>query len=270
MRNKKGGVSSLGGWLYADLMLILFIGILSQVALPPEKIIDASPILTGTPTLTPTIRPTTLARVGRDGTGASLRSTPSVDGAEQGALSPDSFVYIVDRKGEWASVVITTYINATSLRDPNDPIFRTPLPPTRYPKITGPTGPTPTATALPSLSRRKVPITVPMPRSLSVKSPEDARIKFRETVLDALTESLIKERFSPNAKIGMVLAFGGAPEGEGGSSIGNDTARRTNAILQESLADKLGSRFAGVTDESFHDYGVPVDSVQLWIYIYVN
>ena len=62
MSNKHGGLAGLGGWLYADLLLILFIGVLTQ--LPAPKKIGAGGEPTMTPT--PTIRPTVLARVGRE------------------------------------------------------------------------------------------------------------------------------------------------------------------------------------------------------------
>jgi hypothetical protein len=270
MSKSHGGVSSLGGWLYADLMLILFIGILSQVALPPKKVVDVEPTLTSTPTptVTPTIRPTVLARIGRDYKTVNLRTTPSMEGDIQGELLQDAFVYVLDAQGDWANVVITTFIRADLLRAPNDAVFSTPLAPTPSPTVYIPQGPTPTATALPSLSRENITFTVPMARSLSTAGSRDVQIQFRDQVSEKLKETLADKGIPSDVRIGMVLAFGGSAGGSLGQGI--DTARRTQAILQQTLSDEVSDRFQSTRFENFFDTRIPIDNVQLWVYVYVN
>jgi hypothetical protein len=286
MSKNHGGVSALGGWLYADLMLILFIGVLSQVVLKPAQKLVPTPTPTVTPTATPTasptpsatvtstprpsptVRPTSLARVSRDYVVASLRSTPSADGAIQGELNPDSFVYIVEQDGEWASVVITTYVSLESLRDPSDPSFRTPIPPTETPTVFVPVGPTPTATALPSLSRERIEILVPIASGLSQYSSPQSKTILRDAVIKALSDQLERRNLPTDSTIGMVLSFGGAPRDQ--PEIGNDASQRLNLILEEVLWDSASDSFTRAGFESFHSFSVPVGQVQLWVYVYVN
>jgi hypothetical protein len=274
MSKSHGGVSSLGGWLYADLMLILFIGILSQVALPPKKIVDIEPTVTPTPTstptptVTPTIRPTVLARVGRESENVSMRTTPSMDGVIQGQLDPDSLVYIIDQDGEWASVVITTYIDAAALRDPSDPMFETPLLSTETPIPTRPAEPTPTPTALPSIDREPIEIVVSVPPGLSANASVAVREAFRDSVVEALERALADRGLPPQSEIGMILAFGGAPKDQ--PEIGNGTSRRANDVLDDVLYDAAGDRFSRAGFESFHSFSVGTGQVNLWIYVFVN
>lgn len=271
MSKGHGGVSSLGGWLYADLMLILFIGILSQVALPPKKVVDIEPTFTPTPTstptptVTPTIRPTVLARVGRESETVSLRTTPSSNGDVQGELRQDSFVYVLDEIGDWANVVITTFIRADLLRAPSDAVFSTRLPPTLSPtRIV----PTPTPTALPSIDREPIEIVISVPPGLSAKSSDAVREAFRDSVIEALERGLRDRDLPPQSEIGMVLAFGGAPKGE--PEIGNDASRRANDVLDDVLFDATGDRFSRAGFESFHSFSVTPGQVNLWVYVFVN
>lgn len=265
MSNKHGGLAGLGGWLYADLLLILFVGMLTQLPIPqPTSTLNPTP----TPTVTPTIRPTVLARVGRESETVSLRTTPSINGDIQGELRSDSSLYVVDETGEWASIVITTFVRADLLREPNDPVFLTPLPVTEMPEAERTVGPTPTATALPSLSRENITFTVPMARSLSTASSRDVQIQFRDQVSEKLKETLADKGIPSDVRIGMVLAFGGSAGGSLGKGI--DTARRTQAILQQTLSDEVSDRFQSTRFETFFDTRIPIDNVQLWVYVYVN
>ena len=66
----------------------------------------------------------------------------------------------------------------------------------------------------------------------------------------------------------MVLAFGGAAGSSG--ALGTDTARRTQAILQQPLDDELTNRFRSANFENFHSFNLQPGNVALWIYVYVN
>lgn len=274
MSKGHGGISALGGWLYADLMLILFIGILSQVALPPKKVVDVEPTLTPTPTatptptVTPTIQPTVLARVGRKYITVNLRTTPSMDGDVQGEIRQDALVYVLNEQDDWASVVITTFIRADLLRAPNDAVFSTPLAPTPSPTVDIPQGPTPTPTALPSIDREPIEIVISVPPGLSAKSSDAVREAFRDSVIEALERGLRDRDLPPQSEIGMVLAFGGAPKGE--PEIGNDASRRANDVLDDVLFDATGDRFSRAGFESFHSFSVTPGQVNLWVYVFVN
>ena len=169
MKTKYGGVTGLGGWLYADLLLILFIGVLTQL---------------------PTTKPTQTA------------------------------------------------------------------------------APLPTAAAEQSLSRRSIRFTVPMPMSLSTSSSVEGQVNFRRQVGASLTRALVAADFPANARIGMVLAFGGAAGSSG--ALGTDTARRAQAILQQPLDDELTNRFRSANFENFHSFNLQPGNVALWIYVYVN
>ena len=286
MSKSHSGISALGGWLYADLMLILFIGILSQVALPPKKVVDVEPTVTQTstttstptatptstqtpaPTVTPTIRPTVLARVGRESETVSLRTTPSIDSDVQGEIRQDALVYVLNEEDDWASVVITAFIRADSLRDPSDPMFETPLLPTETPIPTRPAEPTPTPTAMPSIDREPIEIVVSVPPGLSANASVAVREAFRDSVVDALERALADRGLPPQSEIGMILAFGGAPKDQ--PEIGNDTSRRANDVLDDVLSDAAGDRFSRAGFESFHSFSVGTGQVNLWIYVFVN
>jgi hypothetical protein len=272
MGQKHGNLAGLGGWLYADLLLILFIGVLIQLPSPKPKIAARDSIATITPTpeptLTSTARPTVLARIGRERLSVSLRSTPSMSGAIQGEMNSDSFVYVLDRNGEWASVVITSYIKTDVLRDPSDPVFLTPPAATSTPETGVPLGPTPTATALPSLREDRIVVQILVPPSLSANSPLSQRLEFREKVIESLEEALVASNLPRSSEVGMVLSFGGAPNGQ--PSIGNDTSRRVNDVIRAKEQDDVADRFSKAGFEKFHSFSVAPGKVELWIYVYVN
>jgi len=178
MKNRYGGLSGIGGWLYADLLLVLFIGVLSS-----------------TPTQ------------------AQLKQMRGAVVAPTAAAMP-------------------------------------------------------AAASEQSLSPRSVRFVVPIAKSLSISSSVEEQVNFRRRVRASLMRELVSAGFPPNARIGMVLAFGGAKGSSG--ALGADTARRAQEILQQTLDDELTNRFRSASFEKFHNLNLQPGNVALWVYVYVN
>ncbi len=120
--------------------------------------------------------------------------------------------------------------------------------------------PTPTPRP-PSLSRNRVEITIELPSGLSVESSAAEKSAFRQK----LQRALLDQKFDVNqSRAGILLAFGGAPRDN--PNAGNKAAERMNVLL----ADLFPRAFGGSAVEAFHDFGISVGSVTMWVYEIVS